>query len=188
MSKDTPENQSALLDLIPLGHIDPLAASIIAAHLQSVLGLLTDIRPPQPLPEKAFMSMRNQYDASKIIQILGEGTGEAPFKMGITTRDISIPILTYVYGESQLGGRIAVISIHRLQHADRQRLFQRAAKTAIHEAGHLLGLEHCFEVDCLMRFSKQVDQLDRLPMHFCASCEYEADRILRKILENCIPP
>ena len=184
MNKDASECQSALLDLIPLGHIDPLAASIIAAHLQAVLGLYTDIRSPQPLPEDAYMSMRNQYDASRIIQTLAVDTKGSPFKMAVTTRDISIPILTYVYGESQLGGRIAVISIHRLQHADRQLMFQRAAKTAIHEAGHLLGLEHCFEVDCLMRFSKQVDQLDRLPMHFCSSCEYEADRRMKKVLNN----
>lgn len=130
--------------------------------------------------------MRNQYDASRIIQNLAVDEAGAPFKMAVTIRDISIPILTYVYGESQLGGRIAVISIHRLQHADRQLMFQRAAKTAIHEAGHLLGLEHCFEVDCLMRFSKQVDQLDRLPMHFCSSCEYEADRSMKKVLNNTV--
>jgi len=179
-------NQSALLDLIPLGHIDPLATSIIAAHLQAVLGLFTDIQSPHPLPEDAFMSMRNQYDASKIIQTLAADNKGAPLKIGVTARDISIPILTYVYGESQLGGRIAVISIHRLHHFDRQLVFQRAAKTAIHEAGHLLGLEHCFEVDCLMRFSKQTDQLDLLPMHFCASCQYEADRRLKKVLDNSV--
>jgi archaemetzincin len=177
-------HQSALLDLIPLGHIDPLAASVIAAHLQAVLGLLTDIRPSRPLPEDAFMSMRNQYDASKIIRSLAADSAGAPFKMGVTARDISIPILTYVFGESQLGGRIAVISIHRLHHVDRQLVFQRAAKIAIHEAGHLLGLEHCFEVDCLMRFSKQTDQLDHLPMHFCSSCQYEADRRMKKVLNN----
>ena len=181
---NTEPRESALLDLIPLGHIDPLAASIIAAHLQAVLGLLTDIRSPRPLPEDAFMSMRNQYDASKIIQTLSADGADAPFKMGVTARDISIPILTYVYGESQLGGRISVISIHRLHHVDRQIVYQRAAKTAIHEAGHLLGLEHCFEVDCLMRFSKQTEQLDRLPMHFCSSCQYEADRRMKKVLNN----
>ena len=67
---------------------------------------------------------------------------------------------------------------NRLYHDEPQRQYLRAAKTALHEAGHLLGLEHCWEIDCLMRFSKHLDQLDRLPMHFCDRCAYEITRRL----------
>jgi archaemetzincin len=176
---DARQNQKAHLDLIPFGKIDPLAVSIVGANIQAVLGLNTDIREERANPDFAFMAVRNQYDASKILASLAAESDGAPLKLGLIQNDLSIPILTYVYGESQLGGKAAVISLHRLFDIDRQIVYQRAAKIAVHEVGHLLGLEHCWEAGCLMRFSKQLDQLDRLPLRFCSSCEYEISRRLR---------
>ena len=185
---DTLPAEQAHLDLIPFGVLDPLAVSIVGANIQAVLGLLTDILPARPKPDYAHMPVRNQYDASKILKALAAETDGAPLKLGIIQSDLSIPILTYVYGESQLGGKAAVISLHRLFNIDRQIVYQRAAKIGIHEVGHLFGLEHCWEAGCLMRFSKQLDQLDTLPMRFCSSCEYEIARRLSRIVQNCKPP
>jgi len=179
LSNDVQQNQNAQLDLIPFGSLDPMAVSIIGANIQAVLGLYTDIREPRAKPEFAFMPVRNQFDASKILKSLADETDGAPLKLGLIQSDLSIPILTYVYGESQLGGKAAVISLHRLFDIDRQIVYQRAAKIAVHEVGHLLGLEHCWEAGCLMRFSKQLEQLDRLPLRFCTSCEYEIERRIK---------
>jgi archaemetzincin len=176
LSDHARKNQKAQLDLIPFGNLDPLAVSVVGANIQAVLGLFTDIQPVRSKPDFAFLPVRNQYDASKILKSLAAETGGAPLKLGLTQSDLSIPILTYVFGESQLGGKAAVISLHRLFDIDRQIVYQRAAKIAVHEVGHLLGLEHCWEADCLMRFSKQLQQLDRLPLRFCSSCEYEVLR------------
>jgi archaemetzincin len=176
---DAQQTQKADLDLIPLGSLDPLAVSIIGANIQAVIGLFTDIQDVREKPDYAFMPVRNQFDASKILVALSAETDGAPLKLGLIQSDLTIPILTYVYGESQLGGKAAVISLHRLFDIDRQVVYQRAAKIAVHEVGHLLGLEHCWEAGCLMRFSKQLDQLDRLPLRFCSSCEYEISRRIR---------
>jgi len=167
------------LDLIPFGVLDPLAVSIVGANIQVVLGLFSDIRPARAKPDFAYMPVRNQYDASKILKSLSAETDGAPLKLGLTQSDLSIPILTYVFGESQLGGKAAVISLHRLFDLDRQVVYSRAAKIGIHEVGHLLGLEHCWETGCLMRFSKQLEQLDRLPLRFCSVCAYEVARRLK---------
>lgn len=188
MPNDTPPPEQAHLDLIPFGVLDPLAVSIVGANLQAVLGLLTDILPVRPKPDYAHMPVRNQYDASKILKSLAAETDGAPLKLGITQSDLSIPILTYVYGESQLGGKAAVISLHRLFDIDRQIVYNRAAKIGIHEVGHLFGLEHCWEAGCLMRFSKQLEQLDNLPLRFCSACEYEIARRLARIVQNCRTP
>lgn len=170
----------AHLDLIPLGNLDPLAASIMGAHIQAVLGLDTRIRAVRAKPDYAYMPVRNQFDASKIIKSLAAETDGAPLKLGVLQSDLSIPILTYVYGESQLGGKAAVVSLHRLFDIDRQVVYLRAAKIGVHEVGHLLGLEHCWQAGCLMRFSKQLEQLDRLALGFCDSCVFEIARRLKR--------
>lgn len=177
--------QEALLDLIPLGQVDPLVLSIVAANIQAVLDLPVEIAMPRPKPAFAYLSTRSQYDAVQIIKALANERTGAALKLAITPYDLCIPILTYVYGESQLGGRAAVASTHRLvHHQSQERTYQRIAKIAVHEVGHVFGLEHCWETGCLMRFSKQLEQLDQLPMHFCSACEYEIARRRKKVFNG----
>ena len=171
----------ALLDVIPYGMDDPLTATIIGANIQAIVGLNTRIREERHQPDDAFIQTRNQYDASKILKSLSTEQEASVFRLGVIQADLCIPILTYVYGEAQLGGKAAVISLYRLHDVEQDLFYERAAKVAIHEVGHLIGLEHCLGIDCLMRFSKQLEQLDRLPMHFCSTCEYEISRRIRQI-------
>ena len=183
-----PPGTGAVLDLIPLGGVAQLTLSIVAANIQAVMGLPVDILPQQPQPEYAFLSIRKQFDAAKILKALSARTDGAPLKLGVIQHDLCLPILTYVYGESQLGGRAGVISLHRLVDMNRQLTYERAAKVGIHEVGHLFGLEHCWEAGCLMRFSKQITQLDQLPMAFCPACQYEIARRLAHLLQRSQSP
>jgi archaemetzincin len=169
------------LDLYPLGRMDMTAVSVIAANLQSILGLNTQIHPVQPEPDYAFLARREQYEAGKIIKALSALPGDAQFKLAVVCVDIYTPILTFVFGESQLGGKAAVISSFRVQSKNRERTYNRTAKIAIHEIGHLLGIVHCQAMDCLMRFSNSLEKLDDLPLRFCPACEYEARRHLRHL-------
>jgi archaemetzincin len=179
------DNERALLDLIPLGPVDPLVLDIVAANIQAVLGLATQVVIPQPNPDYAYVSSRRQYDAVKILKVLAVEPDGAPLKLGVTSLDLCIPILTYVYGESQLGGKSAVVSIHRLGHRySREQTYIRIAKVCVHEVGHIFGLEHCWDPGCLMRFSKQLEQLDQLPLHFCSACEYELARRLTRMIDD----
>ena len=172
---------SALIDLIPIGSVDPLAVSIVAANLQAILGLNSDVVDPRPDPEYALLSQRQQFDALKIIKELSRESREAVFKLGVTELDICTPILTFVFGESQLGGNVALISLNRLQEGSPELVFERAAKIGVHEVGHILGLEHCWEVRCLMHFSRNLEQLDSLPLQFCSACEFETARRIRNL-------
>jgi hypothetical protein len=70
--------------------------------------------------------------------------------LAVTERDLFIPVLTFVFGHAQLGGRVAVISLARLRQEFYglpriASLFFSSAllKEALHEAGHTFGLVHC---------------------------------------------
>jgi archaemetzincin len=172
------------IDLIPMGSIDTTAVSVIAANLQTILGLNTRVLAVQPEPEHAFLARRGQYDAGKILKALTTVSDGSRFRLAVVAVDIFTPILTFVFGESQLGGIAAVISLFRTRSKNRNTSYDRAAKIAIHEVGHLLGIVHCQTPDCLMGFSNNLDKLDALPLRFCDACEYEARRLLMHVFSN----
>jgi archaemetzincin len=163
-----------------MGFLDPMIPPIVAGNIHTVIGLTTHIQKPRARPDFAFSAARRQFDATKIIAALASESTGAPLRLGLLHHDLCVPILSYVYGESQIGGRAAVISSYRLFDARPEMVYERAAKIGVHEIGHLLGLNHCWQIDCLMHFSKQLDQLDRLPLNLCETCTYEIARSLQR--------
>lgn len=164
------------VEVVPLGQVNSIAAQVVAANLQALLGLDAMVAPPWPEPDQALLPARGQYDAGIILQELA-APEETPLRLGIIGKDLCVTFLTYVLGESQLGGRAAVMSLHRLAEgegggmAPRHVLLERAAKVGLHEIAHVIGLEHCRTAGCLMRFSAGLTSLDRLKMAFCPACE-----------------
>lgn len=167
------------LKIVPIGEVDTLIVSVVAANLQALMGLNTDVGPKQPKPDYAYQHVRRQFDAGKIIRNLASQDDQIPFLLGMTQYDICTPILTYVFGESQLGGNVALISCHRLAHPETEVTCERAAKIGLHEVSHLLGIGHCRNTGCLMCFSNSLEKLDQLQLEFCDPCRVEISRRLR---------
>ena len=69
--------------------------------------------------------------------------------LGVTDVDLAIPMLSFLFGQAQLDGRVAVVSLCRLHQefyglpADRGLLRERTVKEVLHELGHTFGLAHC---------------------------------------------
>lgn len=183
MNTNSPKSiDKALLDLILLGRVNKTAVSIVAANLQAIMGLNTDIQPALTKPDYAFVPGRNQFDAAKIIKTLCAMTDGAPLKLALIESDLCSPILSFVYGESQLGGKAALVSLHRLSAKDPEVTYQRITKISLHEVGHLLGIRHCWKTTCLMKHSSGLEPLDSLSMYFCTACEYEIKRRLKTMI------
>ena len=125
----------------------------------------------------AYDARRQQYQSIPVIERLTRVCPEDALKLlAVTERDLCLPVLTFVYGHAQLGGRIAIVSLARLRQefyglpASADILRDRAWKEALHETGHLFGLIHCADRTCTMTLSTSVRQIDAKRGQFCAAC------------------
>jgi archaemetzincin len=149
----------------------------LAELLSRVFDHQVEQHPPAFDPEGAFDPQRGQYSSRKLLASLLESTPErAERVLGVTSVDLFIPVLTFVFGEAQLDGRAAVVSTCRLENAfyglpERPGLLlERLGKEAIHELGHTYELLHCSDVDCVMSSSTQIDGIDLKSDRFCVEC------------------
>lgn len=140
-------------------------------------GATVKAMPEVPVPPSSYEAGRNQYYSTKILkEMLKEVPGDALKLLGVTDKDLCIPILTYVFGEAQLGGTAAVVSLARLRQEhygmapDRPLLLSRLRKESLHELGHTFGLVHCDSRECVMYLSNTVVDVDSKGRSFCKAC------------------
>jgi|SRR5579863_2328845 len=166
-----------LLQLLPIGNVDSELLTELRHALSRAIGTPCRILPARLDPEFAFHSERQQYHSSEILRHMQSfATDESCRVLGVAAVDLYIPILTYVFGEAQMGGPCAVLSTHRLRQefyglpGDPEVLLQRTIKEAIHEIGHTLNLTHCQEYSCAMASSHAVEWIDLKETTFCGNC------------------
>ena len=85
-------------------------------------------------------------------------------------------MLSFVYGQAQLGGPVALLSLARLRQefyglGPNTGLFlSRVRKETLHEVGHTYGLTHCGDARCTMALSTDVRHVDAKNEEFCSGC------------------
>jgi archaemetzincin len=129
-------------------------------------------------PEFAFHGERQQYHSSEVLHRMQGVVNTNSWRvLGVAAVDLYIPILTFVFGEAQMGGPCALVSAHRLRQEfyglppDEEVLRQRLLKEAVHEIGHTLDLVHCDDYRCAMAPSHAVEWIDLKESTLCAGCE-----------------
>jgi archaemetzincin len=130
-----------------------------------------------PAADFAYHPARRQCGSIPVLGTLIERCPEDALKLiAVTERDLFIPVLTFVYGHAQLGGRVAVVSLARLRQEfygmppNRPVFIERALKEALHETGHTFGLVHCADRECAMCLATNIRQIDLKRAAFCATC------------------
>jgi archaemetzincin len=130
-----------------------------------------------PSLDFAFDSSRGQYGSIPVLELLARiCPSNAGKLLAVTDRDLFVPVLTFVFGQAQLGGRTAVVSLARLRQEfyglppNREVFAERVCKEALHEAGHMFGLVHCAERSCAMSLATNVRQIDVKQSAYCALC------------------
>ena len=129
-----------------------------------------------------FDPVRRQYNGNKLLQAVDSiNFHESSKVIGLFNVDLYIPILTYIFGQAQLGGRTGIASLYRLSNErygianDDAFLLERFKKEVIHELGHLFGLIHCHTPTCVMRSSTYVEDIDQKDAQLCLKCRTELE-------------
>jgi archaemetzincin len=154
----------------------------LAVALARTFGTPCRIRPATLDISFALDARRNQYYSTAVLDRL-DRTGDPDARvLGVTACDLFVPVLTFVFGEAQLDGKCAVVSMARLSDefyglpAREDLLRQRLVKEAGHELGHTFGLRHCADWRCVMASSHAVERLDVKGAAFCARCRKALSR------------
>ena len=168
--------------LVPLGALPAARLDHLAEQLGRLLGLPVDTWFETLPVDDVFDPRRDQFRSDLLLERLTRDFASETRVLGVTESDLFIPVLTFVFGEAQLGGRAAVVSTFRLRNelyglpADKGLLEDRLVKEAMHELGHTFGLLHCHNTTCVMQTSTYAEMVDLKPATFCAECQarYEA--------------
>lgn len=165
------------LDLIPVGAVPPGLLDSLAASLSDALVFRCILSDACVDPAAAYDTSRGQYDSHLLLPVLEElAQVEGARMLGITEVDIFSSVFTFVFGVAKFRGVAAVISLRRLRTSfyglpeDANLLVSRVQREAMHEIGHLLGLTHCQNRNCVMSFSAAAEEIDLKSDRFCALC------------------
>jgi len=167
-----------LLQLLPIGKVDDALLRGLQNGIPQFVDVSCEVLPPLLDPAPAFHSERQQHHSSELLQHMQGLVDQRTWRLlGVTSLDLYIPILTFVFGEAQMGGPCALVSTYRLRQEfyglppDPKLLQQRLLKESVHELGHTLELRHCPDYACVMASAHAVEWIDLRGTVLCQTCK-----------------
>ncbi len=169
------------ITLLPVGDIEGDLLPWLGRSLKKVFNTGIDRCAVMKFPRDAYNPVRDQYLAALILMWMRQclSPGEQEKVLGITEKDLYADDLNFVFGQAEMPGQLAVISLARLHpsfygHVEKLKIFrQRMLKEAVHELGHTWGMKHCSNPVCVMHFSLSLKDTDKKEYNFCDSCKKE---------------
>jgi archaemetzincin len=159
----------------------------VARTISSLLDVPADVIE-SPVRIKGYNSERKQYDAQMVLDSITSYTHHHGMRepiLLVISQDLFRPGHRYLFGLARPQHCAAVISSARLTNEFYGRpgndddLIDRLSKEGTHEAGHLFGLEHCTNPECIMFRPDTLDELDGKKKMFCPLCREVLQQNLR---------
>lgn len=173
------------IHLLPIGPADGAVLERLRRGLQETLRVSCELSPRSFDPKPFLHAQRQQYHSTHLLGALGGFLHDGCWRLlGVTSLDLYMPILTFVFGEAQLAGQCCVVSSRRLGQEfyglpkDPELFAARLLKESIHELGHTLGLTHCQDYGCVMAASHSVEWIDIKGSTFCPECRERASSVI----------
>jgi archaemetzincin len=147
---------------------------LIARSLKENLNIDTRDAGTFNIPRASYNQLRKQYNPEYIIQEISTLPAvDAEYRLGVVDVDLYARGLNFIFGLANPVRRIALVSTYRLAGNDFE---ERIAKEVVHETGHILGLDHCVDPDCVMYFSNTIEDTDRKGKNLCNICRNRYER------------
>ena len=180
-TKPAPPDRGTVL-IVPLRSFpEPLLAAV-EERLRSEIHVEVRRHAVEPLPRSTYYKPRRRYRADKLLDHLETIAATQPAStrvLGLTEVDISTTkgeIKDWgVFGLGAMPGRSAVVSSFRLRRrAPPPKVRFRVATVALHEVGHMFGLDHCEEPRCSMQDAHgSIENTDTSTGRLGPECEAE---------------
>ncbi|NGZ97200.1 MAG: archemetzincin [Nitrospira sp. WS110] len=156
------------VQILPFAETPQRDLTGLIEELASV-GIEAALLPRASVVAPSYNPQRRQYNAEILLDRIRRAPGHCV--LGVTSQDLYVEGLNFVFGLADISGKAAVISLHRLRTGADDMLFRaRAVKEAVHELGHTRGLRHCSNPRCVMAFSNSLADTDRKGKEFCSRC------------------
>jgi archaemetzincin len=163
--------------ILPLGSVESEPLQEVCLAIEKNLGLECTLMPQEEIPHQAFDGSRSQYFSYIILEALSRNERlKGHLVLAVTEVDLRTSIFSFVFGEAQVKGRCAIVSLNRLReekygrNPDPAIEHFRLRKEALHEIGHVLGLIHCRDACCVMYRSTTLSDTDYKRDNFCSQC------------------
>ncbi|MDX2150420.1 MAG: archaemetzincin family Zn-dependent metalloprotease [Bryobacteraceae bacterium] len=125
---------------------------------------------------------RRQFASTELLRrVVAALPADGSKIVGVTECDLFIPMLSFLFGQAQVGGPAALVSLARLRPefyglaAAPDVVRERARKECFHELGHAFGLVHCEDRECVMSLSTTLAQVDEKGDEYCEGCGGKAE-------------
>lgn len=156
----------------------------VSRIISSVLKVPTTVSE-NPVRMSGYVTARHQIDAQALldsVQAYKHRHGIAEPVLVVVNQDLFRNGNDFVFGLAREQVGAAVVSAARLgneyygRHHSDDDLIDRLSKEGSHEVGHLLGLGHCTNPECIMFRPNTLDELDRKRKILCPAC---AEQLVR---------
>ena len=165
------------LYLVAIGTVPAKALDWIEGAADEWFPLPIRRLPALAIPEGAYDAKRGQYQSVEIMKMLAQhAPRDASRILGVTDVDLAIPMLSFLFGQAQFDGPIAVVSLCRLHQEfyglppQESLLRERTVKEVLHELGHTFGLVHCSDPKCAMSLATHIELVDAKAEWYCERC------------------
>jgi archaemetzincin len=182
-----PAERRFTVRLVPIGQVADETIQKAAAGMKDHGPIRVIVEKRLPLPAKTESSQKGRYRSERLLDwIAGLDLPAGGKVLGITDVDIVAHKGTNpnwgVLGLGAIDGRMCVISTFRMKRkkgggtVTDDVVTERLWKTAVHEVGHTIGIEHCPVDGCLMHDGRGTVFTTDEEHDFCPRC---AERFAR---------